>query len=52
VCVRMGAVGVRVVAGAGASDCARVGLLIQYAKHRRRIVCGLSGSTTFFYIIS
>jgi hypothetical protein len=35
-----------------ACACARVTLLIQYAKRMRHIVCGFSLSTTFFDIIS
>jgi hypothetical protein len=42
-------VGWWMVVGARAQACAyaRVGLLTQYAKRRRHIVCLLSGSTTF-----
>jgi hypothetical protein len=32
-------------------DCARVGLLSQYATHRRYNICVFSGFTTFFEII-
>ena len=36
----------------GACACARVGLLIRYAKPKNHIFCVLYGSTTFFDIIS
>jgi hypothetical protein len=51
VCVRARAC-VCVGAQARACACVRVGFLIQYATHRCHIVCVLSGSTIFFYIIS
>ena len=35
-----------------ASACARVALLMQHATRMHLIVCGLSGSITFFEIIS
>ena len=41
-----------VCARARACACLRVALLIQHATRRHIIICGLSGSTTFFYIIS
>ena len=36
------------------SECVFVALFIQHVKHMRRIIviCGLSGSTTLFHIIS
>jgi hypothetical protein len=47
VCVRM-----NVSARARAYVCARVRLLIQHATRRHIDICGLSGSTTFFEIMS
>jgi hypothetical protein len=44
--------GVGVGARAMACACARVALLIQHATRRHIANCGLSGSTTFFDIIS
>ena len=35
-----------------ACACARVALIIQHATLRRIVICGLSGSATFFDIIS
>ena len=49
VCLHAGVcVVVGVDAGARECACARVALLIQNAMYMRHIVCGLSGSTTFF----
>ena len=47
-----GDVGVSVAARALAGACACVVLVTQHAKRRRIAMCGLSGSTTFFDIIS
>jgi hypothetical protein len=45
-------VGVSVVTKALAGACACVAVVTQHAKRRRIAMCGLSGSTTFFDIIS
>jgi hypothetical protein len=45
-------VGVDVGAQAQACACARIFLIIQHAKRRDHIFCGLSGSTISFDIIS